>query len=104
MHANTCCNPIDAKTPCGRRIRELIAWALPSALLAIVPKCPLCLGAYVALWTGIGLSFTAATYLRWLLLFLCVASFAFLAVKRLHRVGANFSYQGKETKTCRTKS
>jgi hypothetical protein len=41
----------------------------------------------VALWTGLGLSLSTATYLRWLLLSGCVASLLFLVVKRLDRLG-----------------
>jgi hypothetical protein len=45
----------------------------------------------VALWTGLGLSLSAATYLRRTLLSLCVASLIFLIVKRLVRLGAVLS-------------
>jgi hypothetical protein len=38
------------------------------------------------LWTGLGLSIATATYLRWALLLLCVASLLFLIVKRLHGI------------------
>jgi hypothetical protein len=87
-----------------RRVRETFAWLLPSAGLALVPKCPACLAAYVALWTGLGLSLSAATYLRWALLILCVASLLFLIVKRLRRIGVNLSHLKKETGPCNTKS
>jgi len=69
----------------------------------LVPKCPACLAAYVTLWTGLGLSLATATYLRWMLLFLCVASLLFLIVKRLDRKGAIFGYFKKETEPCNTK-
>jgi hypothetical protein len=85
------------------RIRESLAWVLPSALLIVAPKCPACLAAYVVLWTGIGLSLAAAAYLRWLLLFLCVASLFFLMVRRLGRPGTILSYFRKETEPCNTK-
>ena len=87
-----------------RRVRELFAWGLPSALLVLMPKCPACLAAYVALWTGLGLSLSTATYLRWVVLFLCAASLLLLAVSRLRRVGVMFSYFRKETCRCITKS
>lgn len=41
---------------------------LPAFLLALVPKCPFCLAAYIALGTGIGLSVTSARYLHIFLL------------------------------------
>ena len=103
---NACCVVAsDRKTRTRvRRVREIVAWALPSAILMLLPKCPVCLAAHVTLWTGLGLSLSTATYLRWVLLFLCVASLLFLIVKRLDRMGAIFSYFKKETAQCNTKS
>ena len=69
----------------------------------VVPKCPACLAAYVALWTGLGLSLSTATYLRWALLFLCVASLLFLIVERLDRIGAVLRHFKRETEQCSTK-
>ena len=69
----------------GRRCLEIVRWAIPSAGLALLPKCPACLAGYVAVWTGLGLSLATATYLRWSFLILCVASLLYLAVKRLGR-------------------
>ena len=69
----------------------------------MVPKCPACLAAYVALWTGLGLSLSTATYLRWVVLFLCAAALLFLVARRLGRVGAIISYFRKETGPCNTK-
>jgi hypothetical protein len=57
----------------------------------------------VTLWTGLGLSLSTATYLRWVLLFLCVASLLFLIVERLDRIRAIFRYFKKETEPCNTK-
>ena len=69
----------------------------------LVPKCPVCLAAQVTLWTGLGLSLSTATYLRWVLLFLCVASLLFLIVERLDRIGAIFGYFNTETEQCNIK-
>jgi hypothetical protein len=80
-----------------RSVREIFAWVLPSAILVLVPKCPACLAAHVTLWTGIGLSLTMASYLRWGLLFLCVTALLFLIMRHLIRMGA-IHYLRKETK------
>jgi hypothetical protein len=64
---------------------------LPSAILVLVPKCPACLAAHMALWTGLGLSFSTATYLRSAMLIVCTASLLLLILKRLSRIGAVFS-------------
>ena len=66
-----------------RRSLDLTAKIVPVAILAVLPKCPVCLAAYVALGTGIGLSLTAATYMRLSLVVLCVASLVFFAAKSL---------------------
>jgi hypothetical protein len=99
---NACCAPAGIrKTPAwGRRMRAVFAWFLPGAMLMLVPKCPACLAAHLTLWTGLGLSLAAATYLRWALLFLCVASLLFLIVERLDRTRAVFRNFKKETKAC----
>lgn len=99
---STCCQPPGARNSPRwvRSVREVFAWAGPSAALAVVPKCPACLAAYVTLWTGLGLSLSAASYLRWALLFVCVASLLFLTVKR---VGAICYPIKRETGPCGTK-
>lgn len=91
---SACCNIAgDRKMPTWvRRVREITAWVLPSLLLVLAPKCPVCLAAHVAIWTGLGLSLSAATCLRWVLLCLCVASLIFLIVERLDRIRALFRY------------
>ena len=102
---SACCDAAsDRKTPMWvRRVREILAWILPSAILVLVPKCPACLAAHVALWTGLGLSISTAAYLRWLLLFLCVAALLFLIVERLDRIATISSYFKKETEQCSAK-
>ena len=102
---SACCNAASDRNrpPRVRRVREILAWVLPSAVLLLVPKCPVCLAGHVALWTGLGLSLATATYLRWVLQFLGIASLLFLIVKRLDRIEATFSYFKEETETCSTK-
>ncbi len=102
---SVCCDAAsDRKTPLWlRRALGIFAWGLPSVILVLVPKCPACLAAHLTVWTGVGLSLSTATYLRWVLLFLCVASLLFLIVDRLNRTGAIFSYIKKETESCGTK-
>ena len=73
-------------TPMARRSAELAGWIIPSAILGLMPKCPACLAAYIAVWTGLGLSFSTATHLRALLLILCIASLLYLVARRLCRV------------------
>jgi len=102
---SACCDAASVrKTPAWvRGVREMFAWVVPGAVLVAVPKCPACLAAQVTLWTGLGLSLSTATYVRRVLLFVCVASLLFLIVKRLDRTGAIFPYFRKDTEPCNIK-
>ncbi|HEX9254526.1 MAG TPA: hypothetical protein VF938_03235 [Candidatus Angelobacter sp.] len=63
--------------------RRRFAWAkcsLPTLILALLPKCPACFAAYVALGTGISLSVAAASVLRTLLIGACVATLIWVFV------------------------
>jgi hypothetical protein len=66
--------------------REIAGWILPSVTLLLLPKCPACVAAYVALiGGGVGISVAAAANLRSALLLLCVAVLLVLAVNGLCR-------------------
>ena len=69
-----------------RRAVDLVGWIVPGAILALIPKCPICLAAYIALWTGLGLSVAAAANLRVLLFIACVISLGFLVARQTRRL------------------
>jgi hypothetical protein len=79
----------DSRSPrVRRRFLRVAEWLIPGIILAILPKCPLCIVAYVAIGTGIGLSVSTAANARILIITLCVGFLAFFAAKHLYRLVA----------------
>jgi hypothetical protein len=48
-----------------------------------MPKCPLCLAAYLALFTGFGISLAAASFAWWFVAAGCVGVLAYLATNSI---------------------
>jgi hypothetical protein len=65
-----------------RRTAEVAGWVIPSATLALLPKCPACVAAYIALLTGVGISISVAAYLRFSLLIVCAAALTWVVARR----------------------
>jgi hypothetical protein len=61
---------------------------VPAAILVLLPKCPACIAAYLAIGTGIGVTFTTAAHLRTLLLVSCVACLVYFVGKLVGRLAA----------------
>ena len=85
MNADRGCENFRPRTFARRRI-DVFGWIIPGAILALLPKCPMCLAAYIALWSGIGLSFSAATHLRVSFLMLSVGLILFMAATNTRRL------------------
>src|SRR5216110_1559301 len=74
----------------SRRSGEIAGWIVPGAILALLPKCPMCLAAYLMVATGISISVEAAVSLRAFLLVVSVSSLVLLGRRHVRnlRVGA----------------
>ena len=96
MNTHHCCKRLarvgdDNRVPESRLRRggELAGWMVPSAILALLPKCPVCVAAYVALISGVGISVSTATCIRIALLVLCATALLFLSLRRIGRIIRN---------------
>ena len=78
MNKVSCCQPHSLRK--GFTIGK---WVAPGAALLLIPKCPLCVVAYVAAVTGMGLSFSAAHNLRLGLIAVSLAAIAYLLIRWL---------------------
>jgi hypothetical protein len=70
---------------CCRSGAEVAGWVVPGATLALLPKCPACVAAYVALATGVGISLPTAAYLRISLIAASVILLTLVALRRVIR-------------------
>ena len=66
---------------CACSRRRVISVAAPALVLALLPKCPLCIAAYIAIGTGIGISVSTAAYIRGGILTICAMAFVVLVVR-----------------------
>lgn len=69
---------------CCREAIKTTGWLAPAAVLFVLPKCPACFAAYLALATGLGVSASVCLQMRSALFALCIAAIA-VGVLRLSR-------------------
>lgn len=59
-----CCMGGPASRRSVRRLPKLAASILPGIVMVLLPKCPLCLAAWLTVATGIGFSAAVAGFIR----------------------------------------
>ncbi len=86
MSAGACCRSA-ARPGLAKRGLGALPWFVPTVLLALLPKCPACFAAWLALASGAGVSATTASHVRTALVVLCVGSalYAFMRFFRVRR-------------------
>ena len=83
-----CCTGSPPARRIAGQISKLSASILPGAALVFLPKCPLCLAAWLTFATGISFSAADAVWLRGSVVLLWVAVVALIAWRRvLPRLG-----------------
>ena len=69
----------------ARRLSTTAASILPGAVLVLLPKCPLCLAAWLTVVTGVGFSAAGAAWVRGMLVVFWVAAVALAAAPIVRR-------------------
>jgi hypothetical protein len=86
-----CCTSWGRPSACAGfsgRLRRLAGGAaslLPGALLVLLPKCPLCLAAWIAACTGLAFPTVVAGSIRPLLVIACILSASLLVSRAIGR-------------------
>lgn len=89
--SNQACCCASSDSPPENRSRRVAACLLPAVGLALVPKCPMCVAAWVSLMTGVSLSLQAASWLRGGMLAVCVGLLGLLVVRLIPHVRSSRS-------------
>jgi hypothetical protein len=79
-----CCDR-PSRTSLARRGLDVAGHVVPAAVLVLLPKCPACIVAWLAVGAGIGMTMSTAAYLRTLLLIACVACLGYVAARHVFR-------------------
>jgi hypothetical protein len=89
MKSGSCCQQNSNTAVAGRwsarAVGRAAGWIVPGVVLAAMPKCPLCLAAYVAIFTGYGISLAAACFAWWFVIIGCIAALLYLVLRFVRR-------------------
>ena len=65
----------------ANRFLNFVGWIVPTAILALLPKCPACVAGYAVIGTSVGFSLSAFAQLRLALIVLCLVSLSYVGTK-----------------------
>lgn len=85
MKTSSCCDGARRASP-FRLGAETAGAVVSAATLILLPKCPMCLAAYVAVATGFGISVAAASHLRAVTFAVCLVVLVAFALAMAARV------------------
>ena len=83
-----CCTGEGRSHGLARRFPGGAASVLPGVALVLLPKCPLCLAAWLTVASGGAISATSAVQIRWAIVVLWVAILMFAAAQFVRRRAA----------------
>ncbi len=76
-----CCKGEGRSCRLARRVSGPAAAVFPTAILVLLPKCPLCLAAWLTVATGVGVSTLAASWVREGIVVVCLAALGLAAAQ-----------------------
>jgi hypothetical protein len=80
-----CCMGGRTSRRLARRLSKAAVSILPGVALVLLPKCPLCLAAWLTVVTGLGFSAAGAAWVRGILVMCSVVAVALTAVPIVRR-------------------
>jgi hypothetical protein len=85
----------------ARRLSKGAAAILPAAIVALLPKCPLCLAAWLTAATGVGFSASGAAWVRAGVVALWIGALGVMAWRRLFEHKGEMVWQRAKRETCK---
>lgn len=71
----------ESGAPSYRRLLNFVGWMVPTAILALIPKCPACVAGYAIIGTSVGFSLSGFAQLRLALTVLCLLSLSYVGTR-----------------------
>ena len=71
----------ESGAPPYQRLLNFVGWIVPTAILALIPKCPACVAGYAVIGTSVGFSLSGFAQLRLALIVLCLVSLSYVGTR-----------------------